>query len=86
MSKSTEQQEIIADEQIIELYWRREEKAIQETDKNMGSFFSELLTIFFMNAWIARNAKTIHILACGTRFHRQDLLCFRLLSRRLCDA
>lgn len=38
MSKSTEQQEIIADEQIIELYWRREEKAIQETDKKYGQF------------------------------------------------
>lgn len=38
MSKSTEQQEIVADEQIIELYWRREEKAIQETDKKYGQF------------------------------------------------
>lgn len=38
MSKSTEQQEIIADEQLIELYWRREEKAIQETDKKYGQF------------------------------------------------
>lgn len=38
MNKSTEQQEIIADEQIIELYWRREEKAIQETDKKYGQF------------------------------------------------
>lgn len=37
MSKRTEQP-IIADEQIIELYWRREEKAIQETDKKYGQF------------------------------------------------
>ena len=26
------QQEIIADEHIIELYWQREERAIKETD------------------------------------------------------
>ena len=38
MNKRTEQQTIIADEQIIELYWQREEKAIQETDKKYGQF------------------------------------------------
>ncbi len=38
MSKYTEQQAVIADEQIIELYWQREEKAIQETDKKYGQF------------------------------------------------
>lgn len=36
MSKRTEQQAIIADEQIIELYWQREERVIQETDKKYG--------------------------------------------------
>lgn len=45
MSKSTEQQEIIADEQIIELYWRREEKAIQETDKKYGQFLFRIAYI-----------------------------------------
>lgn len=38
MSKRTEQQPIIADEQIIELYWQRNENAIQETDKKYGQF------------------------------------------------
>lgn len=38
MSKRTEQQMVIADEQIIELYWQRKEKAIQETDKKYGQF------------------------------------------------
>lgn len=86
MTKLMGQNAIIADEQIIELYWQREERAIQETDKNMGSFYLELLIIFFMIAWIARNVKTIHILECGTLFLRQDLLCSRRLSRRLCGA
>lgn len=38
MSKRTEQQPVIADEQIIELYWQRNENAIQETDKKYGQF------------------------------------------------
>lgn len=38
MSKRTEQQTLIDDEQIIELYWQREEIAIQETDKKYGQF------------------------------------------------
>lgn len=39
MSKHTDkQQQIIADEQIIELYWQREERAIQETDIKYGQF------------------------------------------------
>ena len=38
MSKRAEQQTVIADEQIIELYWQRNENAIQETDKKYGQF------------------------------------------------
>lgn len=38
MNKRTEQQTVVADEQIIEMYWRREEKAIQETDNKYGQF------------------------------------------------
>ena len=38
MSKRREQQSVIADEQIIELYWQRKENAIQETDKKYGQF------------------------------------------------
>ncbi len=38
MSKRTEQQTVMADEQIIELYWQRQETAIQETDKKYGQF------------------------------------------------
>lgn len=38
MSKRTERQTIIEDEQIIELYWQRNENAIQETDKKYGQF------------------------------------------------
>ena len=38
MNKRTEQQTVIADEQIIELYWQRNENAIQETDKKYGQF------------------------------------------------
>ncbi len=36
MSKRREKQALIADEQIIELYWDRNEMAIQETDKKYG--------------------------------------------------
>lgn len=38
MRKRKEQQTIMADEQIIELYWQRKENAIQETDKKYGQF------------------------------------------------
>lgn len=38
MKKCKEYQTVIADEQIIELYWQREETAIQETDKKYGKF------------------------------------------------
>ena len=38
MTKLMGQNAIIADEQIIELYWQREERAIQETDKKHGQF------------------------------------------------
>lgn len=33
-----DQRVIITDEQIIEMYWRREECAIQETDERYGQF------------------------------------------------
>ena len=36
MRKRTERPRAITDEQIIELYWKREESAIQETDKKYG--------------------------------------------------
>ena len=36
MNKRTEQQTVITDEQIIELYWQRNETAIQETDRKHG--------------------------------------------------
>lgn len=38
MSKRRERQAIIADEQIIELYWQRDEKAIEETNEKYGAF------------------------------------------------
>lgn len=39
MNKRTEaQRAVIADEQIIEMYWQRQEAAIQETDKKYGQF------------------------------------------------
>lgn len=39
MSKcKNDRQVIIADEQIIEMYWRREERAIQITDEKYGQF------------------------------------------------
>lgn len=41
MSKRAEQP-IIADEQIIELYWQRNENAIQETDKKYGQFLFKI--------------------------------------------
>ena len=42
MSKRREQQSVIADEQIIELYWQRNENAIQETDKKYGQFLFKI--------------------------------------------
>ena len=38
MNKRVQQQVVISDDQIIELYWVREEKAIQETEKKYGRF------------------------------------------------
>ena len=42
MTKRTEQNAVIADEQIIEMYWQREENAIQETDKKYGQFLFKI--------------------------------------------
>ena len=42
MTKRTGQNAVIADEQIIELYWQREEEAIQETDKKYGQFLFKI--------------------------------------------
>ena len=75
MTKLMGQNAIIADEQIIELYWQREERAIQETDKKHGQFL-------FRIAYNILHDR----LECGTLFLRQDLLCSRRLSRRLCGA
>lgn len=38
MSRLIEKQAVVADEQIIEMYWQRNELAIQETDKKYGQF------------------------------------------------
>lgn len=38
MSKRKEEHTVIDDERIVDLYWRREERAIQETDKKYGQF------------------------------------------------
>ena len=38
MNKRTGQQAVIADEQIIEMYWTRDEQAIKETDNKYGQF------------------------------------------------
>ena len=38
MSKRRDQTTPLTDEQIIELYWTRQENAIQETDKKYGQF------------------------------------------------
>ena len=38
MKKCKEYKTVIADEQIIELYWQRDEAAIQETDNKYGQF------------------------------------------------
>lgn len=38
MKKCKEYKAVIADEQIIELYWQRDEAAIQETDNKYGQF------------------------------------------------
>lgn len=36
MSKLAKRQAVISDEQIVELYWQREESAIEETDRRYG--------------------------------------------------
>lgn len=38
MGKRKERKGYVADEQIVELYWQRDEKAIQETDRKYGAF------------------------------------------------
>jgi RNA polymerase sigma-70 factor (ECF subfamily) len=38
MSRTKKQTPIIADEQIISLYWQREESAIRETDRKYGKY------------------------------------------------
>lgn len=38
MCEHAEEQAVITDEQIIDLYWQRDEKAIQKTDQKYGKF------------------------------------------------
>lgn len=38
MKRTDIQREIISDEEIIEMYWQREEKAIEHTDEKYGKF------------------------------------------------
>lgn len=38
MKNRTERQTVITDEQIIDLYWQRDESAIRETDGKYGRF------------------------------------------------
>jgi hypothetical protein len=46
MGKRKEQETVIADEQIVELYFRREEGAIRETDKKYGKYHYFSIDIF----------------------------------------
>ena len=43
MSRLIEKQAVVADEQIIEMYWQRNELAIQETDKKYGQFLWQIV-------------------------------------------
>ena len=38
MNKNTSQKQILSDEEIIELYWQRNEKAIESTDVKYGRY------------------------------------------------
>ena len=54
MGKRKEQETVIADEQIVELYFRREEGAIRETDKKYGKYHYFSIDIFGLTSppWI----------------------------------
>ena len=44
------------DDKIVELYWERDEKAIEETDFKYKKYLFPLLTMWFTIGLIARNA------------------------------
>lgn len=54
MGKRKEHETVIADEQIVELYFRREEGAIRETDKKYGKYHYFSIDIFGLTSplWI----------------------------------
>ena len=72
MSKLAKRQAVISDEQIVELYWQREESAIEETEDTVG-FFSESLITSCMTAPTQRNVGMTLTSTSGMRFRRQDL-------------
>lgn len=76
-----DRQAIISDEQIIDLYREREERAIQATDDKYGHF---LYGIAYNILHDHRNAGTTHTLIYGTPSRRQDPLYFRHLYQRSC--
>ena len=49
------------DEQIIELYWKRDESAIQETERKYGRYLYKIACNILLNRRTARRASTTPI-------------------------
>lgn len=53
------------DKKIIDLYWKRSESAIAETDKNMEDIAVPLHLIFYITGKMQKSASMIPILRFG---------------------
>ena len=77
MNKVKERQECdtLSDEAIIELYWKRNENAIAETDKKYKRYLYHIT--YYTIKWTARSVLTILIWEPGAPFRPSALLFFR---------
>lgn len=86
MTKLMGQNAIIADEQIIELYWQREERAIQETDKKHGQFLFRIAYNILHDRLDCEECQNDTYLGVWNAIPPTRPTVFRRLSRRLCGA
>ena len=59
------------DEKIIDLYFERNENAVAETALKYGRMLRAIAYGILKITRTARNAKTIPIMLCGTRYRRK---------------
>ena len=98
MELQTKQREIVSDEQIVELFWQRDEKAIRQTDMKYRKFLlsvaynilhdvcdsEECLNDTYIDAWnsIPPSKPTILQAFLATIMRRRAIDCYKLRKRQ----